>query len=413
MRSSKKRKLITAIILIFAIPTLIFGIVYLVSSIIYGPTYMNRNIAWGESDIYDYNKFPYRTVKNEPPVFNFNSEYNEELVSSIFNEIEYYYDGNKYKINNLDKFLEDNQTTAFIVIKDDNILYEKYFNGFTRDSINTSFSTAKSFTSALIGIAIHEGYIKSIEEPITNYIPELLTRDKRFEKITIKNLLMMASGIKYEEGKAWMGDDALTYTSPDLRKVAIEKTEIITEPNRYFLYNNFHPLLLGIILERATGVTVAEYMQEKIWKQIGMEFEGSWSLDSKQSGFEKMESGINARSIDFAKFGRLFLNNGSFDGKQIIPAEWVKESTSPPPEQLLKSDFYNNIKQNGSVIQYYKYMWWGFLRDDAGYDFGAAGKYSQIINISPSKNLIIVRNGITDGNVDDWALIFYEFANRI
>src|SRR5690606_10336622 len=126
----------------------------------------------------------------------------------------------------LDAFLENNGTQAFIVIQDDTVLYEHYFNGAQRDSIVTSFSVAKSFVSAMIGIAIEEGHIQSADDPITTYLPELLDRDPRFGQITIRHLLNMSSGIKYVENSFINGDDALTYYYPDLRELALEKTEI-------------------------------------------------------------------------------------------------------------------------------------------------------------------------------------------
>ena len=119
-----------------------------------------------------------------------------------------------------------------------------------------------------------------------------------------------------------------TYYDTDLRSLALS-AKIEEAPGKRFHYNNYNPLLLGIILERTTHKHVSQYLEEKIWKPLGMEAPGSWSLDSDASGFEKMESGINARAIDFARIGRLFLNNGNWNGKQIISEKWVNESTRP------------------------------------------------------------------------------------
>lgn len=295
------------------------------------------------------------------------------------------------------------------MIKDDKVIYEKYFNGYHRDSINTSFSMAKSFVSFLIGKAIEDGYI-NLNDPITDYIPEL--NDRGFENIQIEHLLMMASGIRYQEGLL-LGDDTKTYYSPNLRRLALEETEVINNPGEEFLYNNYNPLLLGIILERATQQTVSDYLHEKLWKQIGMEFPASWSIDSNKHGFEKMESGINASPIDYAKFGRLYLHNGNWDGEQIISSEWVHESTS---EAEIHENYYSAYSDWDFVNRdqgYYKFMWWGYSRGDGEYDFFAHGKYGQVIYVSPSNNVIIVRNGITAGEVDWWPEILFELASKL
>ena len=218
-------------------------------------------------------------------------------------------------------YLESSGTTAFLVIHNDEVLYERYFDGYDETSVHTSFSMAKSFASALVGIAIDEEHIKSINEPITNYIPELLEKDKHFKAITIRHLLTMSSAIKYEEGGdlPWSeeADDTKTYYSTDLRELALN-SRIEGEPGEYFEYNNYNPLLVGMILERATGMPVARYMEEELWKPMGMEADGSWSLDSTSSGFEKMESGVNARARDFARFGMLFAQEGNWEGEQLI-----------------------------------------------------------------------------------------------
>ena len=246
-------------------------------------TYLKRCIAWGSSDVEDYKRFPYHVVNNGTSIFNFKKSIQKDLIEPLSKDVEYKYKGQTKQVGDIDKFLQDTNTTAFIVIKDDSILYERYFNGYNRDSINTSFSTAKSFVSALIGIAIDEGYIKNVDQPITDYIPEL--RGKGFDKVTIKNLLSMSSSIKYIEYPWPTGDNTKTYYSTDLRRLAIEEVNLEDQIGQYFHYNNYHPLLLGLILERATLRSVAEYLEEEIWKPLGMEYPASWSVDSTESGF--------------------------------------------------------------------------------------------------------------------------------
>lgn len=362
----------------------------------YPAEYLLRSIRWGESDVYDYQKFPARSMAASPSPFYFKEEPAEAMVQALFEQ--------HPVIDDLDEFLEGTQTQAFIVIQNDAILYEKYFNGASRDSIVTSFSVAKAWNSALIGAAIDDGYIQSVDDPITDYLPELAERDPAFSDITIYDLLRMSSGIEYDGLGGLDGDDSKTYYYPDLRKLALEETNVIDRPGSYFLYNNFHPLLLGMILERATDMSVADYLEAKIWQPIGMEFDGSWSLDSETSGFEKMESGINGRAIDFAKFGRLFLNNGNWDGTQVLPADWVAQSTGP--------DTSSDTLFKGAG--YYALMWEGQRRGESDYDFDAEGHYGQGIYVSPHKNLIIVRNGEAYGEFGQtWEDIFYQFASDI
>lgn len=369
--------------------------------------YLSRCVFWGFSDIEDHKRFEERKVNNEPPVFNFKKSTNEEEVLKKIEGTEFKYKGKAKTIENMDEFNEREDSTAFIIVKDDTVIYEKYFNGYSRDSINTSFSAAKSFVSTLIGIAIDEGHIKSVDEPITNYIPEL--KSKGFEKVTIKDLLQMSSGIKYFEGMLFFSDDAKTYYFPDLRKLAIEGTELQGEPGKVFHYNNYHPLLLGIILERATKVHVAEYLQDKVWKPLGMEYPASWSIDSRESGFEKMESGINARAIDFARFGRLLLNRGNWNGRQIISEKWVTESTKP---DTTKGESYYKDSWFHKFNMFYKYMWYSCPRGKDTYDFYAAGKFGQYIYISPEKNMVIVRTGRENGDIDLWGEAMYNLASK-
>ena len=382
-----------------------FLVLVLTFSIIYSPEYVMRVLRWGNSDVSDYLVFPERPIAKAESAFHFHDQTGDNDIEDSFTA--------HPLVENLDEFIKDTSTQALLVIDEDALLYEQYGPGFQRDSIVTSFSAAKSFGSLLIGVAIDQGYIDSVNDPITEYIPELAERDERFEQIMIRDLLKMSSGIKYEEFPFLNGDDALTYYYPDLRQLAINKTEIVGQPGESFLYNNYHPLLIGIILERATGQPVAEFFEKNIWQEIGSEYSASWSLD--EAGFEKMESGINARAIDFAKFGRLLLNEGEWDGEQVISAQWIKESIQDEghPEDYYERSFGPEIR-DAAEGGYYQYMWYGLKRDGGVDDFYAAGKYGQIIYVSPQANLVIVRNGETYGpnmGLFDWIEIFYEVAS--
>ena len=360
--------------------------------------YLTRAIYWGESDYKDLQKFPARTIQNAPPTFRLDKLPADNPYAAQVEAI-----GRESTNGSLAHYLDASGTTAFLVVHDDKLLYERYFNGYDETSLNTSFSMAKSFASALVGIAIDEGHIKSVDEPITNYIPELIERDKRFEAITIRDLLTMSSGIKYEEGGdlPWgeEADDTKTYYATDLRKLALN-CRIESKPGQYFEYNNYNPLLVGLILERATGMPVSRYMEEKLWKPVGMEANGSWSLDSKEDGFEKMESGVNARARDFARFGMLFAKEGNWDGEQLVSRGWVEEST--------RADTSTDPSED------YQYFWW-VNAPAAKNHFYALGKYGQYIYVAPEKDLVIVRLGKQEGErgYDYWTSLFEELSTKL
>ena len=367
-----------------------------------------RALVWMEADIKDYEKFPARTINNTPPVFNFgkvDSTTQSQYLRVLDRIASQPSSPNIINRASFNELLVSTQTTAFLIIKDDRLIYENYFNGYDRDSINTSFSVAKSFVSALVGIAIDEGLIDSIDDSITKYIPELEDKDSRYSAITIKHLLSMSSGLRYLEEGTPFSDDSKTYYDPNLRSVALSAV-IEEDPGKTFHYNNYNYLLLGIILERATGMPVAKYMEERLWKPLGMEAPASWSLDSEVSGFEKMESGINARAIDFAKFGRLYLNNGAnWNGEQVISEKWVKTSTSA------------NSTTDPSIE--YQYGWWiyppsheGVVDNSNNHHFFARGNFGQFIYIIPEERLVIVRHGYDFGNIN-WINLFESIATAI
>jgi CubicO group peptidase (beta-lactamase class C family) len=395
----KAAKLILRIILWSALVFIgLFILLYGYLSLRYSPGYVYRELFQNVGTVYDYRLLPERKLTASPAPFRFTEDVSKEkLVQETFQS-------NPDIENNLDAFLAGTGTQAFLIIQDDTVIYERYFKGLQRDTLVTSFSVAKSFDSALIGIAIQEGYVKSVDDPITDYIPELLERDSRFKDIHIRHLLTMASGLRYNTDRPIsFGDDNLTYGFDDLRHLALTETQVLEQPGKTFLYNNYNPLLLGLILERATGVPVTTYLQEKIWTPLGMEYDGSWSLDSEKSGFEKMESGINARAIDFAKFGRLYLNGGNWDGTQIVPAEWVADSI-------------RDIGLLRDAPVYYGYMWWGENCNPDSQDFLAVGNFGQFVYVSPEKNMVIVRNGEKyglPGEIEQWAEIFCQFAKAM
>ncbi len=399
-----QKKDIKTLVLIIAIPILlllvqIFVIRPIVATLVSGSSeYAYRSYVWGASDIQDYQKFPYRDIQNGPPVFEFQAASSEEAFQSS---------------TGFEHLLSDSGTTAFLIVKDDKLLFEKYFNGFQRDSWFTSFSVAKSFDSALIGIALADGYIGSVNDPVVKYIPEL--RGRGLDALTIRNLLKMDCGVAYRESElldivGFQSDDSKTYYMPDLRGLALTIKPSRESIGSCFHYNNYYPLLEGMILERTTGMSVSQYLQDRIWKPLGMEYPATWSINHTGDGLEKMESGLNARAVDYAKFGRLYLNKGNWNGVQVIPAAWVIESTSPEPG--------DDRHQVGGVQLpkpdgYYQYHWWGTRRANGLYDFTAVGHLGQYIFVRPDKNLILVRFGTETDTIVNWFVMFQELAARI
>ena len=375
----------------------LFAWIGLVVLVVVGATYLAawlgkdystaaRALVWMDADVGDYRRFAARTIEASDAPFHYEHGpgYPDGLARTAA-------PGHA----DLAAMLAANHTTAFIAIQDDKLIYERYFNGHGRESTETSFSVAKSFNSAMLGRALADGLIGSIEDPITKYLPELARRDPRFAQVRIRHLVSMSSGMRYRESGTPWGDDAKTYYAPDLRKLGLEDTQIVEPPGQRFHYNNFNPMLIGMILERATGKRVAHYLAETIWKPIGAEHAATWSLDSPWSGFEKMESGINARAIDFAKFGSLYLHRGLWRGQQVLPAEWVDQSTryTTETDPALK----------------YQYGWWTFHREGLGDYFAAMGNKGQYVFVFPRQRLVIVRQGIERGAVD-WPAVIPAIA---
>jgi CubicO group peptidase (beta-lactamase class C family) len=362
------------LILVFAVLT---GCIFLWAHLSTGTSLIARGILWGDSDTGDLYRFPTRAMDASPEPIEFIAEGGE--IQNAIASLPISNDEIGAANMSLNEYLAYTNTTAFIVLHGDQLLYEGYFNGADRATIQTSFSATKSFTSTLVGIAIHEGFIYSLDDSITNYLPELLVGDPRFEKITIRHLIMMTSGLRWDRDDSNpFSDDFVTYYSPDLRETALN-SKIVEAPGQRFTYNDYNPLLVGMILERATGMSIAEYMESRLWQPIGAEGYGSWSLDSEQSGFEKMFVGVNGRAIDLVKLGWLFLNDGRNGDKQVVPTSWVAEVTK-----------FKTTTDNYS----YRHYWW---IDEKRKMYFAEGDKCQFIYVYPQAKLVLARFGIDCG----------------
>jgi CubicO group peptidase (beta-lactamase class C family) len=319
--------------------------------------------------IKDHKIFPNRTIEKGDSTFYFVEGIEKKPDTVIFDDEKMDYE----------EFLKKQKTVAFLVIRNDSLLYERYFSNYDEEAIVASFSMAKSVLSILIGIAIDEGFIESVDEPVTKYIPEL--KANGFDKVTIKHLLQMTSGLDYNEGYFNpFGDVATYYYGTKLRK-EIPKMKLKHKPGEKFEYQSGNTQILGLVLERALkDQTISAYLEEKLWIPLEMEYDASWSIDNKKNGLEKTFCCLNARVKDFAKIGRLYLNKGNWNGKQIVSEEWVATSTK--------------VDRSEGSERFYQYQWW--LPSENG-DYMARGILGQYIYVYPEKDLIIVRLGKKEG----------------
>ncbi|MCM1260033.1 MAG: beta-lactamase family protein [Prevotella sp.] len=398
----QKKKRIIGIMAPLLIILLCFGIVCIATAVIYSPTYLGRVLTHWDSHVTDYTYFPSRCIQVSDTPYTYEKQLDLQLASY---QVRYQKGKREYQAS-LASFIEETDTSAFIIVRDDQIVYEQYANGSSEESMHTSFSMSKSVISLLIGKAIEEGYIQSIDQPISDYIDEY--KGQPIGEVTIEELLSMRSCIVYEKKGLWFGDDTLTYWHPNLRKLALEHIAITKKYGGRFHYNNYHPLLLGIILERSTKKSVSTYFEETIWMPIGAQYQASWSLDSKASGFEKMESGINFRAIDFIKIGSMVLHHGNWHQSQIINSEWLRQSTTLA-HSFFDEEYQNTFLENRQIT--YQYMWYSYPTHTGETDILAWGKSDQILYISPSHQTVILRTGISDGGVTNWEEILQTIAS--
>jgi CubicO group peptidase (beta-lactamase class C family) len=348
----------------------------------------SRAIVWLQADTGDIHRFPSRAVPAGGAVLPLPAVEPLDLSAAWPAE------------GDPERFLDDTGTVAFLVVQDGRLVMERYADGHTGAELRTSFSVAKSLVSTLLGLAIEDGAIGGLDDPITVYLPELLERDPGYARITIRHLVTMSSGLRYRERPHPFSDDAQTYYGTNLRNVGLS-ARIEKQPGQEFLYNNYNPLLEGLILERATGERVADYLSRRLWKPLGAEADASWSLDSNANGFEKMESGFNAIPRDYARFGLLIANAGRIHDRQVISEAWIDLATS--------------AERSGSTVDYYAAHWWTGIPAGQGFPDGhvlAAGNHGQFIYIAPDDNVVIVRLGDTYGT-DDWPRILAALAEGL
>ena len=286
---------------------------------------------------------------------------------------------------NLAALLDETWTTGLIVLQDGKIVSEEYYLGNDESSRVISWSVAKSFVSALVGIAIEEGHITDIQQPVTDYVPFL--KGSGYDGVSIKDILQMSSGIRFTEDYGdffsdinRMGRAIALDTSLDDFVASLESER---RPGTYRHYISTDTQVLGILLQAATQDTLASYLEAKIWQKIGMESDAYWLVDSR--GRELAFGGLNAVLRDYARFGQLYLNQGAWAGEQIVPAQWVRASVTPDAPHLQPGD---NPASN-SVLGY-GYQWW--IPEQPEGDFLGIGVYNQFLYVHPDHQVVIAKS---------------------
>jgi CubicO group peptidase (beta-lactamase class C family) len=373
---------------------IVLALVYVGAGVVAnGPVTTYRMITSGDSNIYTFKIFPQRPVAAGGSV----SVLDQGPQTPLPEQVSFSFSGSQYTANVPD-LLAQTGTQAFIIVQDDRVVYESYMDGASRDTVFNSFSMAKSFTSVLIGIAVDEGKISSIDDPLIKYVPELQGRG--YDALTLRDMLRMSTGIQFKQDAdvpvllhAFQDDDSRQYYTENLSKLLFSVQRSDEPVGAAFRYNDYYALLEGLVLDRVTGETVAQYTQYKLWQPMAMEYPAAWGVDSTADGLEKTNTALNARAIDFARIGLMFLHNGRWNGQQIVSQDWVTQSTTPDPTDQrawLNSAWW---PRNGG---YYKYHWWGLTNPDGTYDYMAFGKDGQWLYVSPSTNTVVLRLGEGD-----------------
>lgn len=342
---------------------LVLVIVVLAGLYLAAPLYIQRGVTLNFSDVDDYLHFDNAVVKIGKA-----QAWAEAL------------DAAKRPSDSLLKVIEDNKSIAFLVIQNDSLRFEQYWRGHDQQTLSGSFSMAKSVVSLLMGIALYEGKVKSIDDPIADYIPEF--KKAGTDTIRIRHILTMSGGLNWKESyNNPFSKTANAYYGDQLKEL-IGGLKSERQPGVAFEYSSNETQILAWILENVYQQTLPDLFSEKIWQHIGAEQDALWSLD-KKAGTTKAFCCLNARARDFARLGKLVLQNGRWDSLQIVPEAYVKEATSPA--SWLKDS-------EGHPVDFYGYQFWivNYKGMQIPYFRGVLG---QFIFVIPQKNAIVVRLG--------------------
>ena len=291
-------------------------------------------------------------------------------------------------VRDLDRYLDDTNTAAFIVMREGRIVYERYARGYDERSLLNSFSIAKSIVATLVGIAHGEGAIASLDDSVGKYRPELAHLP--YGRVTIRSLITMTSGMG--DRPSMLPGRAQYYYGDDLHAV-IEGAQPETRPANGWRYSEADIQVLGFVLEAAVGKPVSEYLAEKLWQPLGMESPAQWAMD-RAGGSEKAFCCISARARDFARLGRLFLDDGRWNGVQVVPADWA---THAVVEGVRTPDGYTH-----------RHLWW--MPDGQG-DYYAYGHNGQYLYVNPRARVVIAK--FSETNRQDPVPAFRAIADAL
>jgi CubicO group peptidase (beta-lactamase class C family) len=331
-----------------------------------GKFYLYKTIRYNFSNIDDGKIFAKRVVQiGKPELWHISKNYNKTPLP-----------------DSLATLLGKLKTVATLVIKNDSIVFEQYWDGYSDTSHSNSFSVAKSMVSLLVGIALKEGKIKSVDDPVVQYLPEY--KKNIGNKVTVRNLLTMSSGLNWDESyKNPLSMTTEAYYGWDLKAV-LKKLMPEKEPGSVFYYKSGDTQLIGMLLSKVYGKTLSELMSEKIWQKIGAEHPAFWSLDD-DNGVEKAYCCFNSNARDFARIGKLMLNKGVWNHDTLVPYSYIRSATLP-----------NNLidEETNKTVDYYGWQWWILPNHKNMNDmFYARGVNGQYVIVIPSKNIVIVRLG--------------------
>lgn len=287
-------------------------------------------------------------------------------------------------------FLEDTATTALVVLKGDTIMHESYYLGTRAEDRRISWSTSKSFLSALFGVAVHQGLIKDLNQQVTDYVPKLI--GSGYQGATIKNVLQMSSGVGFNEDYQDFNSDINRFG----RMMALggsfdhfaKSLKNERAPGTFLHYVSIDTHVLGMVLRAATGEPLVDYFNTHLWSKIQPEASTYYLVDSENEPM--VLGGLNMRSRDYLKLGKLFLDNGKWRGTQVVPEQWVRASVTPDAEHLRPGE-----RESANTSLGYGYQWW--IPENSDGEFMALGIYDQFIYVNQTANVVIVKNS---ANID-------------